>query len=366
MHARGRRTTSLARGAGRVARVASLAGVEHLGLVGLSDSGHAGLFRALTGMDVDLASDRVLGVVNLPDARLDALAGMSRSKKTVYATFQIAYLPGLSTEAGKGLGSRLLGSLRDCDALMLVVRAADGNEPARDLRALEDELVLADLGSVEQRLVKQRRALKGDRSLGDEIAALERAEAVLSEGEPLYRSDLTSGERAQLAPVFLLTNKPALVVVNVGIDQLDDADALAAPFGSDALAVCVEIEGDPDVVAAVGAERADLLAELGVAESVVPRLARSALDLLGRATFLTTGEKESRAWTFRVGATAPECAGVIHSDLQRGFIRAEVIGWQELLELGSWARAKEAGKIRVEGKDYVVRDGDVLEIRFNV
>lgn len=340
--------------------------MEHLGLVGLSDSGHAALFRALTGQDVDLAADRVLGMVDLPDARLDALAAMSASKKVVSATFQIAYLPGLSTEAGKGLGSRLLGSLRDCDALMLVVRAADGNDPARDLRALEDELVLADLGSVEQRLEKQRKALRGDKSLADEVAALERAEAVLSEGEPVYRSDLSVGERALLAPVFLLTNKPALVVVNVGLDQLDGADGLAAPFGDGALAVCVEIEGDPDVVAAAGAERAELLADLGVAESVVPRLARSALTLLGKCTFLTTGDKESRAWTFRAGAAAPECAGVIHSDLQRGFIRAEVIDWQDLLALGSWSKAKEAGKLRVEGKDYLVADGDVMEIRFNV
>lgn len=348
------------------AGLASLGAVEHLGLVGLADSGHGDLFRALTGMDVGHASDRVLGVVALPDARLDALAEMSASKRTVSATFQIAYLPGLSTEAGKGLGSRLLGSLRDCDALMLVVRAADGNDPARDLRALEDELVLADLGSVEQRLAKQQRARKGDRSLAGEIAALERAEAVLSEGEPIYRSDLTADERALLAPVFLLTNKPALVVVNVDIDQLDGADARAAGFGADALAVCVEIEGDPDVVAAEGAERATLLADLGVAESVVPRLARSALAMLGKATFLTTGDKESRAWIFRAGAAAPECAGVIHSDLQRGFIRAEVIGWRELLEQGSWARAKEAGRIRVEGKDYRFVDGDVVEIRFNV
>jgi GTP-binding protein YchF len=340
--------------------------MEHLGLIGLPDSGHGALFRALTGMDVALASDRVLGVVHLPDARLDRLAAMSASKKIVHATFQVAYLPGLSTEAGRGLGSRLLGSLRDCDALMLVVRAADGNDPARDLRSLDDELVLADLGSVEQRLDKQRRAARGDKGLAAEVAALEHAEAVLSDGEPVFRSDLTVDERALLAPVFLLTNKPALVVVNVGSDQLDDADALAAPFGDDALSVCVELEGDPDVVAAEGDERAELLAELGVSESVVPRLARSALSLLGRHTFLTTGDKESRAWTFRAGARAPECAGVIHSDLQRGFIRAEVIDWAELLAIGSWAKAKDAGKIRVEGKEYVVNDGDVMEIRFNV
>ena len=340
--------------------------MEHLGLVGLSDSGHAGLFRALTGLDTEHAADRVPGVVHLPDDRLDQLAAMSESKNVVSATFQVAYLPGLSTEPGKGLGSRLLGSLRDSDALMLVVRASDGNDPARDLRSIEDELVLADLGSVEQRLRKQQRALKGDKTLATEIAALQRAESVLSEGEPLYRSHLTVDERVLLAPVFLLTNKPALVVVNIGVDQLDEGDAIAAPFGTDAFPVCVELEGDPDVVGATGRERAELLAELGVAESVVPRLARSALSLLGKCTFFTTGDKESRAWTFRAGAPAPECAGVIHSDLQRGFIRAEVIFWTDLLEIGSWAKAKEAGKLRVEGKDYVVADGDVMEIRFNV
>jgi GTP-binding protein YchF len=340
--------------------------MEHLGLVGLSESGHAGVFAALTGHDAANAADRVLGVVPIPDERLDRLAAMSKSKNVVRASFQVAMLPALSTEAGKGMGSRLLGSLRDCDALLLVVRAGDGHDPARELTSLEEELILADLGSVEARLYKQRRAAKGDKSLAGEIAALERAEAVLGEGIPVYRSELGVDDRAGLDAVFLLTNKPALVVVNIDVEQLDDAESLVAPFGGDALAVCVELEGDPEVVSAEGEERAELLADLGVAESVVPRLARTALHLLGRCTFLTTGDKESRAWTFRAGSSAPECAGVIHSDLQRGFIRAEIIGWEELLELGSWAKAKELGKLRVEGKDYVVQDGDVLEIRFNV
>ncbi len=340
--------------------------MEHLGLVGLADSGHDGVFAALTGHDASSAADRVLGMVSIPDERLDRLAEMSRSKQVVRATFQLAMLPALSAEAGKGLGSRLLGSLRDCDAILFVVRAGGGHDPEPELRALEEELILADLGSVEARLDKQRRAAKGDASLAAEVGALERAEAALSDGVPLYRSDVGADDRARLEPVFLLTNKPSLVVVNIDVDQLDAADGLAGPFGEDALAVCVELESDPDVVAAAGAERAQLLAELGVPESVVPRLARAALHLLGRRVFLTTGEKESRAWTFRAGATAPECAGVIHSDLQRGFIRAEVIGWEELLEIGSWTAAKELGKLRVEGKDYVVQDGDVLEIRFNV
>jgi len=340
--------------------------MEHLGLVGAVDSGHAQLFGALTGLDVSTAAERVLGVVNLPDDRLDQLAAMSKSKNVVHATFQIAFLPGFAAEGGKSLGTRLLGTLRDCDALMLVVRADADHDPARELAHIEEDLVIGDLESVEQRLAKQRRASKGDKTLAGEIAALERAEATLGDGVPVYRSDLSEGDRSTLAPSSLLTNKPALIVVNVGVDQLDDADSLATPFGEDALAVCIELEGDPDVVAAQGDDRARLLADLGVPESVVPRLARAAQHLLGRRTFLTTGDKESRAWMFRAGSTAPEAAGVIHSDLQRGFIRAEIIEWRALLEIGSWEEAKKLGKLRVEGKDYVVQDGDVVEIRFNV
>jgi GTP-binding protein YchF len=342
--------------------------MEHLGLVGLPDSGHAQLFSALTGLDTPTGFEPTKGVAPLPDDRVDRLAEMSRSKKRVYATFEIDFIPGLAPggKPGEGLGSRLLGSLRDCDAILTVVRAGDDADPAEALGALELELVLADLASVEQRLEKQRRTLKGDPALTDEVAALERAQATLADGTPLYRSDLTAEDRTLLGPVFLLTNKPVLVVVNVPVDGLDRGDELAAQFGPDALAVCVEIEGDPDVVGASPEERADLLSDLGVAEIVLPRLARSAYHLLGRRTFLTTGDKESRAWSFRAGAKAPECAGVIHSDLQRGFIRAEVIDWRDLLDIGSWAKAKEVGKIRVEGKDYEVRDGDVLEIRFNV
>jgi ribosome-binding ATPase len=340
--------------------------MEHLGLVGLADSGHAQLFAALTGLDASTSAERVLGIAPLPDDRLDQLAAMSESKKVVPAVFEIAYLPGLSTEPGKGLGSRLLGSLRDCDAVLFVLRADAGHDPENDLATLEYELVLADLASVEQRIDKQRRLAKGDKTLGPEIAALEHATTALEDGTPIYRSDLTADEKQLLGPVFLLTNKPVLAVLNIGSDQLDEADVLAKRLGEDALAVCLELEGDPDVVSAQGPARAELLADLGIPESVLPRLARAAFHLLGRRTFLTTGDKESRAWTFRAGAKAPECAGVIHSDLERGFIRAEVIRWDELLEIGSWPKAKDQGKLRVEGKEYEVADGDVLEIRFNV
>jgi GTP-binding protein YchF len=348
--------------------------VERLGLVGLPNSGKSSLFNALTGASTVVAphpfstTETAVALAHVPDERVDRLGKMSNSKKLVYTGFEIvdiaALVKGAST--GEGLGNRFLGSLRDCDAILYVLRAFEdpsvpGDTDARaDLDTLELELVLADLASVEGRLYRQQRAAKGDKSLAAEIAALEHAATVLGDGVPLYRSD------GLLAPAFLLTTKPVLAVVNVGEDQLERVDELVAPLASgvEAMGVCLQLEAEaaqlePD-------ERAELLEGLGLGEGVVPRVARAAYHLLGRRTFLTTGDTESRAWTFRAGAKAPECAGVIHSDLQRGFIRAEVIFWEELLDIGSWAKAKEQGKLRVEGKDYEVVDGDVLEIRFNV
>lgn len=355
--------------------------MERLGLVGLPNAGKSTLFSALTGIDVAVAphpfstTETVVGVARVPDGRVEALGAMSNSKKLVHATVEFtdiaALVKGAST--GEGLGNRFLGALREVDALVFVLRAfQDPNtpgeaDPSEALATLELELVLADLESVQGRVDRQRRALKGDPSVAGEISALHEASAALEDGIPLYRSGLTAATRAALAPVFLLTNKPALAVVNIGDDQFADGDELAAAIrkaGIETLVACAQLEMeaarlDPD-------DRTELLEGLGLGEGVVPRVAAAAYHLLGRRTFLTTGDKESRAWTFRAGATAPECAGVIHSDLQRGFIRAEVIGWEELLGIGSWSKAKEMGRIRVEGKDYVVQDGDVLEIRFNV
>jgi ribosome-binding ATPase len=192
-----------------------------------------------------------------------------------------------------------------------------------------------------------------------------------SSGTPIYRAPLKADQKAALRPFFLLTNKPVLAVVNTGEDQLGDDEAgVLKPVidelggAGDTLAVSVKLEAEMSQLDP--AERAELLEGLSLGEGALPRVARAAYHLLGRRTFLTTGDKESRAWTFRAGAKAPECAGVIHSDLQRGFIRAEVIRWDELLGFGSWSAAKEAGRMRVEGKDYEVQDGDTLEIRFNV
>lgn len=352
--------------------------MEHLGIVGLANVGKSSLFNALTGAATAVAAhpfsttESTRAVAQVPDDRLERLAEMSHSKKVVPAGFEVvdiaALVEGAST--GEGLGNRFLGDLRNCDALLVVLRAfEDANvvgdaDPESQLLTLEMELVLADLASVEARLAKQRRALKGDKALAREVAALDRAHALLADGIPLFRSGLGEDERAQLEPVFLLTNKPVLIVVNVGDDQIDEAAEIAGRVAPDALGVCVQLEAEAARLDA--ADRAEMLEGLGLGEGALPRIARAAHHRLGLRTFFTTGEKESRAWTFRAGAKAPECAGVIHSDLQRGFIRAEVIGWEELLEIGSWEKAKAAGRIRLEGKEYTVSDGDVLEIRFNV
>jgi len=356
--------------------------MEHLGLVGLPNSGKSSLFNALTGANAVVAAhpfsttETTAGIAQVPDERLWKLADMSESRKVVPAGVEFVDIAALAKGAstGEGLGNRFLGSLREMDALVYVLRAFEDQsvmtatggdpDPADDLATLEFELVLADLAAVAGRIHRQGKAARGDKSILPEIAALEKAQGFLDDGTPLYRAALSADERELLKASFLLTTKPILIVVNIGEDQLDDAAKLAEPFGEDTLAVCVQLEAeaarlDPE-------ERSELLEGLGLGDGVVPRVARAAYHLLGRRTFLTTGPDESRAWTFRAGARAPECAGVIHSDLQRGFIRAEVIRWDDLLAIGSWPRAKEQGKLRVEGKDYEVQDGDVLEIRFNV
>ena len=339
-----------------------------MGLVGLSDAGASRLFRALTGLPEPGHFDTAVGIAHVADERVDRLAEMSRSKKLVYAGFELVHIALPSgAKPGEGLGARFLGSLRDCDAILFVLRAHETSgagpaDAAGDLAAIELELVLADHKTVEGRLDRQRRAARGDKSLAAEVAALERALAVLEGGTTISDSELTADEKALLAPCFLLTVKPSLAVLDVAEDQLADADVTS--FGEDAIATCIDVEAE--IAGSAPEERAELLEAFGIGESVLPRLARAAHHLLGRHTFLTTGEDETRAWTFRAGAKAPECAGVIHSDLQRGFIRAEVIDWRDLLEIGSWSRAKELGKIRVEGKEYAVADGDVLEIRFNI
>lgn len=359
----------------------------------MPNAGKSSLYNALSGNSALAApyafatKDPNVGVAQIPDQRLDRLAAMSKSKKVVPATVEFVDIGGLVEGAskGEGLGNRFLANIREADAVVLVLRAfADDDVPGPDdplehLRILETELALADLETVERQVDKRRKAAKGDKSLLDGVRALEQADRVLAEGTPIYRSDLDEATRADLGEFFLLTNKPVLVVVNVGEDDIDRVDELTLPVvaefdsrapasttgcGVEVIGMCVQLEAEaaqlqPD-------ERAEMLEGLGLGEGALPRFVRSAYHLLGLRTFLTTGDKESRAWTFRAGWKAPQCAGVIHTDFERGFIRAEVIHWDDLLDIGSWSKAREVGKLRVEGKDYEVADGDVVEIRFNV
>ena len=366
--------------------------MERIGLVGLPNSGKTSLFNALTGGSAMVAShpftttETSVGVAALPDARLDALSEMIRSRKTVRAGVEVVDIAGLvaGSSTGEGLGNRFLAGIREVDALCVVLRAFDDpevageNDPLEALGTLELELVLADLATVDAQLDKRRKAARVDKSLSAQLESIEEAQSVLSAGTPLYRAGLGPEHSHARRELFLLTDKPVLVVVNLGEDQLDKAEPIVdgisaalsdAPPGApgapvEVLGACVQLEAEAAQL--TSSERLELLEGFGLGEGALARVARAAYHLIGRRTFFTTGDKESRAWSFRSGATAPECAGVIHSDLQRGFIRAEVIHYDELLQLGSWTAAKSAGKLRLEGKEYHVADGDVLEIRFNV
>jgi GTP-binding protein YchF len=358
--------------------------MERFGFVGLPNAGKSSLYNALSGGSALAApyafatKDPNVGMARIFDERLDRLAVMSSSKNVVPTSVQFVDIGGLveGASTGEGLGNKFLANIREVDAIVFVLRAFEDedvpgpSDPLDHLRVVEIELALADLETVEKQIERRRKAAKQDRTLVDEVAALDAALAVLSEGTPIYRSELDAQQRSLLHSYFLLTNKPILAIVNISEDDLERVDELTAPViaelgdRAEVFGACVQLEAEAAQLDAD--ERTEMLEGFGLGEGALPRFIRAAYHLLGLRTFFTTGEKESRAWTFRAGWKAPQCAGVIHTDFERGFIRAEVIHWDELLEVGAWSKAREVGKLRVEGKDYEVADGDVLEIRFNV
>jgi GTP-binding protein YchF len=363
-----------------------------LGIVGLPNVGKSTLFNALTSANVLAANypfatkDPNVGRVNVPDARLDELTKIVEPQKTVPAAVEFVDIAGLVKGAsqGEGLGNQFLANIRETDAIVHVVRAFEDDDvlhvmgdvdPVRDRDVIEFELALADLSVVEKRLDRVKRAAKtGDKEALAELGALERAHDSLKEGRALWHAGLTAEDRAVVAPLSLLTLKPILYAANVTDAELSGAEGphIAAlrtavkESGEKAEVVPFSAKIEAELAELSEEDRKSFLESLGLESAGLDRLIRAGYHLLGLQTYFTAGEQEVRAWTIHRGDTAPAAAGVIHTDFERGFIRAETVSYDDFVKNGGWKGAREKGVVRAEGKEYVVQDGDVMLFRFNV
>ena len=358
------------------------------GIVGLPNVGKSTLFNALTKAGIQAENypfctiDPNVGIVPVPDPRLSALAAIVKPKQIIPATVEFVDIAGLVAGAskGEGLGNQFLAHIRETDAIAHVVRCfknddvihvAGGVNPRSDIETISTELALADLATVEKALQRAEKAAKaGGREALERKEVLERVQAHLDTGAPVRALALAAGEHEALRELFLLTSKPVLYVANVAEDGFSDNPLLeqvremAKQEGAGVVPVCAAIEAELAELA--DADRAEFLADYGLTEPGLDRVIHAAYTLLGLQTYFTAGPKEVRAWTVRIGSTAPQAAGVIHSDFERGFIRAEVIAYADYLVGQGEAGAREAGKWRLEGKEYIVQEGDVMHFRFNV
>ena len=326
-----------------------------------------------------------VGVVAVPDERLAVLEKLNKAQKIVPATVEFVDIAGLVRGAskGEGLGNQFLANIRETHAVIQVVRCFEDEnivhvegsvDPIRDIETIQIELALADLGSIEKRKDKAGRGAKsGDKDAKREIEIIEKILPVLEEGKPIRAAVLTDDEREIVKKWFLLTSKPTIYAANVDEGSLADPDSNphvlavkkhAAAENSDVVVICAKLEAE--LVALEDEERAEYLKDLGLESSGVDKMIKAAYHMLGLMSFLTAGEKEVRAWTIPIGTKAPQAAGEIHTDIERGFIRAEIIGYDDLVACGSRKAASEKGLARLEGKEYVMQDGDVVDFRFNV
>lgn len=362
------------------------------GIVGLPNVGKSTLFNALTAQEAALAANYPfatiepnVGVVAVPDERLGVLEKLNKAQRVVPATVEFVDIAGLVKGAseGAGLGNQFLANIRETDAIVQVVRCFEDDDvihvegsvnPVRDIETIQIELALADLASIEKRRDKALRAAKsGDKDAKRDLAIIEKIHPVLEEGRPVRAAGLSDDERAVVKGWFLLSSKPTIYAANVDENTLMDeaanphvaaVRAQAEKENAEVVLICAKLEAE--LVALEEEERKEFLAELGVTSSGVDKLIKAAYKMLGLMSFLTAGEKEVRAWTIPVGTKAPQAAGEIHSDIERGFIRAEIVSYDDLVACGSRKGASEKGLARLEGKEYVMQEGDVVDFRFNV
>lgn len=361
------------------------------GIVGLPNVGKSTLFNAITKAGAESANypfctiDPNVGMVEVPDERLEKLTELYHPKKTVPTTFEFTDIAGIVKGAskGEGLGNKFLSHIRQVDAICHVVRCFEDEnithvsgkvDPIDDIETINLELILADLETVDKRIGRvEKIAKQKDKEAVAEYEVLSKLKAAFEAEKPARAVELTEDQQKIVKGFQLLTSKPVLYVANVGEDDIQDPSAnpyvgkvreYAKQEGAEVIVICARIE--EEIAELDDDEKKMFLTELGIRESGLDQLIKAAYSLLGLATYFTAGEPEVRAWTFKKGMKAPQCAGIIHSDFEKGFIRAETVSYEDLIEYGSVAAAREAGKVRLEGKDYVVQDGDIMHFRFNV